>query len=58
MPPLDALTQARIKSLEIVVAWIIEQSMPVVDLEFNEAAQKPTYIMDLAEQIAPEEEDA
>ena len=58
MPPLDALTQARIRSLEIVLAWLIEQSLDVPDPEFTEAAMKPEYIMDLAEKIAPEEEDA
>ena len=58
MPPLDALTQARIRSLEIVLAWLIEQSLDAPDPEFTEAAMIPTYIMDLAEKIAPEEEDA
>ena len=58
MPPLDALTQARIRSLEIVLAWLIEQSLDAPDPEFTEAAVKPEYIMDLAEKIAPEEADA
>ena len=60
MSPLDALTQARIRSLEIVLAWLIEKSMPAVDPGFNKAAMVPTYIMDLAEKIGEslEEEDA
>ena len=58
MPPLDALTQTRIRSLEIVLAWLIEQSLDEPDPEFIEAAMSPTYIMDLAEKIAPEDEDA
>ena len=57
MPPLDALTQTRIRSLEIVLAWLIEQSLDAPDPEFTEAAMTPTYIMDLAEKISPEEED-
>ena len=61
MPPLDALTQARIRSLEIVLAWLIEQSFDVSDPHFVETAFKETYIMDLADKIRmtpkPEEED-
>ncbi len=57
MAPLDALTEARIRSLEIVLAWLIEQSLDAPDPEFIKAAMRPTYIMDLAEKISPEEED-
>ena len=57
MPPLDALTQARIRALEISLAWLIEQSFFEHAPEFTEAAMKPNYIMELAEKIAPEEED-
>ncbi len=54
MAPLDALTQARIRSLEVVVAWLIEQSlMEDADHQpFLEAALSPTYIIDLAEKIS------
>ena len=53
--PLDALTTQRIRALEIVVAWLIEQSIPLVDPGFNKAAMVPTYILELAEQISAEE---
>ena len=60
MAPLDALTTARIRSLEIVVAWLIEQSLDAPNPVFSEAAMEPTYILDLAESITQtfEEEDA
>lgn len=57
MPPLDALTQARIRSLEIVLAWLIAQSIESSEEGFAEASSSITYIMDLAEKISPEEED-
>ena len=49
--PLDALTTQRIRALEIVVAWIIESSMVDPPNEFGAAAQVPTYILELAENI-------
>lgn len=52
MPPLDALTQQRIRSLEIVVSWLIEQHvLEATDPDFHEAAMSPTYILELAEKI-------
>lgn len=60
MPPLDALTQARIRSLEIVVSWLIARTADIPDPDFDEATMALDYIMKLAEQItaAQEEEDA
>ena len=60
MAPLDALTQARIRSLEVVLAWLIEQSLDAPNPVFSEVAMEPTYILDLAESITKtfEEEDA
>ena len=59
MAPLDALTQARIRSLEVVLAWLIEQSLDAPNPVFSKAAMEPTYILDLAESISEAaEEDA
>ena len=52
--PLDALTTQRIRALEIVLSWLIGQSIaggPEYVPEFVEAAQNPTYILELAEKI-------
>ena len=70
MPPLDALTQARIRSLEIVLAWLVglfityvkgrtdpQALVESIPEGFSKASSSPTYIMDLAEKISPEEED-
>ena len=57
--PLDALTTQRIRALEIVVAWLIEQSlMEDTVQEFDATAMSPTYILELAENIQSEAEDA
>jgi hypothetical protein len=62
MAPLDALTEARIRSLEIVVAWLIGRAfMDDPDRgDFRFISLQETYILDLAEKIvaAQEEEDA
>jgi hypothetical protein len=52
MAPLDALTTARIRSLERVLAWLIEQSLDAPNPVFTEVAMEPTYILDLAESIS------
>jgi len=51
--PLDALTTQRIRSLEIVVAWLIEQSlMEEADHQpFLDVALSPAYIIEFAENI-------
>ena len=56
--PLDALTSQRIRALEIVLAWLIAQSIESTEEGFDEASSSFTYIMDLAEKISPEPEDA
>ena len=71
MSPLDALTLQRLRSLEIVVAWLVgivvtyisgrTDPRTVVDSfmeDFAAASDSPTYILELAEQIQGEEEDA
>lgn len=55
--PLDALTQQRIRALEIVVAWLIEQSFDNPDDDFALSSQNPNYILELAENIMGELED-
>ncbi len=57
MAPLDALTQARIRSLEVVLAWLIEQSLDAPNPVFSKVAMEPTYILDLAENIQKAQED-
>ena len=51
--PLDALTTQRIRSLEIVVAWLIENQLDAsLDYPLSSyAAANPTYILELAENI-------
>lgn len=56
MPPLDALTLARLRALEIVLAWLIEQSLDESDPEFTAAAMDPQYILELAEKIGPSDD--
>jgi hypothetical protein len=67
MAPLDALTEARIRSLEIVVAWLIGRTMllgngandaPDEFKQFSEDAMRNTYILELAEKIQEAQEDA
>ena len=55
MAPLDALTQTRIRSLEVDVAWLIGRDID--DPEFAIASKEPDYILQLAEKIAEEEDD-
>jgi hypothetical protein len=62
MAPLDALTEARIRSLEIVVTWLMEQSiLPIAERQkFSDIAMTDGYILDFAEKVvaAQEEQDA
>ncbi len=58
MSPLDALTLQRLRSLEIVVSWLIGQSLSgEPDPNFAFASMDPTYILELAERIQEELED-
>ncbi len=57
MSPLDALTLQRLRSLEIVLAWLIEQSMVEPPEDFAQSAIKETYILELADKIQEAQED-
>ncbi len=56
MAPLDALTEARIRALEISLAWVIERLLvnhdaAFDDEEFRKVSMGSTYIIDFAEKI-------
>ena len=62
--PLDALTTQRIRSLEVVLAWLIGRTVAFdsgvgeTPPEFFDEAMAPAYMLELAEKIQEQLEEA